>query len=88
VYKTHTIKVGYYMDQTGNNNVTLGSQVNGTLTLARWDTCYPNRRRPRVQIPPPNKANLGNTVGNFLRAALWATAGQRRPNAERALPEL
>ena len=46
VYKTHTIKVGYYMDETGNSNVTLGSQVNGNLTIARWDSCNPNQVNP------------------------------------------
>jgi hypothetical protein len=65
VYKTHTFKAGIYVEQTGNNNVTLGSQVNGTMTFMRWDTCYPNETTQGAN-PPSNKANLGNTVGNFL----------------------
>ena len=64
VYKTHTIKVGYYMEQTGNNSVTLGSQVNGTLSFMRWDSCYINEAAPGTSAPAT--ASMGNTVGNFL----------------------
>lgn len=69
VYKTHTIKTGYYMDQTGNNNVTLGSQVNGNMSFMRWDSCYPDQPPPSstyTPVQPTSEANLGNTVGNFL----------------------
>ena len=76
VYKTHTIKVGYYMEQTGNNNVTLGSQENGNFTFARWDTCIPNQVNPNAPgAPPPSPgpsgvpsttAGMENTLGNFL----------------------
>lgn len=69
VYKTHTIKVGYYMEQTGNSGVTLGSQVNGTLTFMRWDTCWPNQipaTPPDTDQKPANEASLGNTTANFL----------------------
>ena len=66
VYKTHTFKAGYYMDQTGNNNINLGSQENGTATFMRWDTCYVNQTSatPAGQTTP--EFNLGNTIGNFL----------------------
>ena len=73
VYKTHTIKAGYYMEQTGTSGVTLGSQVNGTLTFMRWDTCYPNQTSESYvpgsnppQVQAPQTASLGNTVANFL----------------------
>jgi len=80
VYKTHTIKVGYYMDETGNSNVTLGSQVNGNLTIARWDSCNPNQVNPNAPGAPPaspgpsgapsTSASMYNTVGNFLMGCL------------------
>ncbi|MGA3132174.1 MAG: hypothetical protein ABSD59_15315 [Terracidiphilus sp.] len=65
VYRTHTIKLGYYMEQTGNNNVILGSQENGQLAFMRYDSCYPNQTTATASAPA-NEANLGNTVGNFL----------------------
>ncbi len=64
VYKTHTIKAGIYTEQTGNNNINLGSQVNGTATFMRWDTCYINQTTSTAS--PPAQFNLGNTIGNFL----------------------
>jgi hypothetical protein len=66
--RTHSIKVGFYAEQTGNNQVTLGSQENGTLTFMRWDTCYPNQNIvPGVTPTAPSiNASLDNTVGNFL----------------------
>jgi hypothetical protein len=70
VYKTHTVKAGVYAEKAGNNGVTLGSQVNGTLTFMRWDSCLPNQLAPKPGDPAPTKpsstATLGNTVGNFL----------------------
>jgi len=65
VHKTHTFKAGVYIEQTGNSNATLGSQVNGTLTFMRWDSCYINQTPPATATPP-STANLGNVVGNFL----------------------
>jgi hypothetical protein len=89
VYKTHTIKVGYYMEQTGNNNVTLGSQVNGNLTFARWDTCNPNQVNPNAPgAPPPSpgpsgapstSASMENTIGNFL---MGCPAGYSQDNGD------
>lgn len=64
VYKTHTLQAGIYTEQTGNNGVTLGSQVNGTLTFMRWDSCYVNQTTQTSG--PPATANLGNVIGNFL----------------------
>lgn len=89
VYKTHTIKVGYYMEQTGNSNVTLGSQMNGSMTFARWDTCNPNEANPNAPgAPPPSpgpsgapktSASMFNTVGNFL---MGCTAGYNQDNGD------
>jgi hypothetical protein len=64
VYKTHTIKTGYYMEQTGNNNVTLGSKVNGQIAFMRWDQCYINENTAGSSAPA--ETTVGNTVGNFL----------------------
>ena len=86
VYKTHTIKTGYYMDQTGNNNVTLGSQVNGNMSFMRWDSCYPDQPPPSstyTPVQPTSEANLGNTVGNFLIGCpLGGLVCQRRSDSE------
>jgi hypothetical protein len=70
-YRTHTIKMGVYVEQTANNQVTLGSQVNGTATFMRWDSCYPNQNMipgtpPTLPPVPSNTAGLGNTIGNLL----------------------
>lgn len=65
IYRTHTLTTGIYAEQTGNNNATLGSQVNGTLTFMRWDSCYINQTGSATATPP-GTANLGNVVGNFL----------------------
>jgi len=67
-YRTHSIKVGVYAEETSNNSATLGSQVNGTLTFMRWDGCLPNQ--PVVTgvtpVKPANGTGLGNAVGNLL----------------------
>lgn len=64
VYKTHTFKAGIYIEDTGNNNVTLGSQVNGTMSFMRWDSCYINQTSQTAS--PPGQTSIGNVVGNFL----------------------
>lgn len=68
VYRTHTIQAGFYAEQTGNNQVQLGSQLNGQLTFMRWDACYPNQNPNQTPAPtqPSTEANLANEVGNFL----------------------
>ncbi len=68
VYKTHTFVAGFYAEETGNNQVTLGSQENGLLSFMRWDSCYPNQSPNQVPAPtePSVETNLGNEVGNFL----------------------
>ena len=69
VYKTHTLTTGVSLEQTGNNGVTLGSQVNGTMSFMRWDTCYINQLLPGPGDPTPTapaQANLQNTIANFL----------------------
>jgi hypothetical protein len=64
-YRTHSIKVGVYVEQTTNNQVTAGSTANGQLTFMRWDTCYQNQTT-KMPGPPATKAGLGNVIGNFL----------------------
>ncbi len=74
VYKTHTFKAGFYAEETGNNNATLGSQVNGTMSFMRWDSCYINQTSETYAPPPapantpqpPAETSLGNIVANFL----------------------
>lgn len=65
VYKTHTFKAGIYVEEAGNNNATLGSQVNGTMSFMRWDSCYINQAPPATPGPPVG-TSLGNIVANFL----------------------
>jgi len=64
-YRTHSIKAGVYVEQTGNNQVALGSQENGNAAFMRWDSCLPNQVNPTASAPS-NDAGLGNIVGNFL----------------------
>jgi hypothetical protein len=70
-YRTHSIKLGIYVEETANNSATLGSQVNGTLTFMRWDSCYTNQNMvpgnpPTAPGIPPHNAGLGNEIGNLL----------------------
>jgi len=73
-YKTHAIKFGVYGEQTGNNQSTAGSEANGDITFARWDSCYPNQTYvagTSPTIPVDAKGNtiwssLDNELGNFL----------------------
>ncbi|MGH9562878.1 MAG: hypothetical protein ACRD3S_15610, partial [Terracidiphilus sp.] len=65
VYRTHTFKVGFYMDRTGNNNINLGSAQNGSAPFMRWDTCYVNQTGAATATAP-DKTNLGNVIANFL----------------------
>ena len=64
IYKTHTFKAGAYVEDTGNSNLTISSNLNGQATFMRWDTCYINQTAPTSTAPV--EANLGNVVGNFL----------------------
>lgn len=71
VYRTHTFKVGAYLEQTRNNQVTLGSDANGTITFDRYESCLPNEQKPdmnsatgAIMIPPGS--GLKNTTANFL----------------------
>ena len=70
VYHTHTVKAGIYLEQTRNNSVTLGSDANGNITFARWDTCYPNQQTATIDqsgnYSGPPTTSLGNTAANFL----------------------
>ena len=70
VLHTHTIKGGVYAEQTRNNNITLGSQANGTITFDRWAGCLPNQTAPALTgtgtLASVSGAGMGNTVGNFL----------------------
>jgi hypothetical protein len=73
-YKTHSIKFGVYGEQTANNQSTAGSQVNGDVTFARWDSCHPNQTyaaNTTPTLPVDAKGNtiwssLDNELGNFL----------------------
>ena len=70
IFRTHTIKAGVYIEQTRNNQVTLGSDANGNITFDRYDTCLKNETAPTYTpngIPiPPGTTSLGNTVANFM----------------------
>lgn len=66
-YHTHSIKVGFYAEETANNQVTLGSQANGTLSFMRWDGCYVNQPPyAATGTTPPPESSLGNQIANFL----------------------
>ena len=71
VIRTHTIKFGIYDEQTRNNSITLGSDFNGTITVARWDGCYVNEDNIPAGTTVPT-TGLSNTVANFLNGC---TAG-------------
>jgi len=71
-YRTHTVKLGIYAEQSRNNSVVLGSDANSSITFARWEGCLSNQAAP-IAIPPgpntyltPKSSSLGNTAANFL----------------------
>lgn len=71
LFRTHTIKVGIYAEQTRNNNLTLGSDANGNILFDRYNSCLPNQQTPTTNpntgaLIVPTGTSLGNTVANFL----------------------
>lgn len=72
IFRTHTLKVGAYIEQTRNNQVTLGSDANGEVTYDRYESCLINQNAPILNpvngtiITPTKGTGLGNTVANFL----------------------
>lgn len=71
VYRTHTIKAGFYAEQTRNNNTTLGSDFNSTILYDRYNGCLINQTSPSENtvtgaLVAPNSTSMGNTIGNFL----------------------
>ena len=82
VFKTHSIKVGFYADQTMENDMALGSNLNGRFEFMRWGGCYINQSlsvyapiNTAPNAPPlpgpvpanePASAGTGNTVGQYL----------------------
>lgn len=66
VFHTHTFKVGVYAEQTRNNQVTLGSDANGTVSFSRYDDCLPNLQSVAPTSATLSTSSLGNTAANFL----------------------
>ncbi|MDR3747762.1 MAG: carboxypeptidase-like regulatory domain-containing protein [Acidobacteriota bacterium] len=71
VFHTHTIKAGVYAEQTRNNQVTLGSDANGTVLFDRYNGCLANQQTPSVNpttgaLITPSTSGLGSTFANFL----------------------
>jgi len=65
VYRTHSIKAGFYAEQTANNTMNLGSMYNGEAHFMRWGSCYVNETTPTVG-GTPDKVGTNNEVGQFL----------------------
>jgi hypothetical protein len=75
IYRTHTIKAGVYAEQTRNNNVGLGSDLNSTVGYNRWAGCLVNQTTPSQSYDPttgatayiaPGGAGGSNTFADFL----------------------
>jgi hypothetical protein len=85
IFRTHSIKAGFYADQTGDNERSGGSNVNGTLRFMRWGGCYVNEAATN---PYPSSANApkttgtGNQIGQFLTGCpLQYSQDSMDPNA-------
>jgi hypothetical protein len=65
VYKTHSLKAGIYAEQTGDNEINLGSNLNGTMQFMRWTNCYVNETTPKAG-GTPDKFSPGNEIANFM----------------------
>ena len=67
IYKTHSVKAGFYAEQTANNSMNLGSNMNGRAEFMRWGSCNQNLL---VGHPPASgtvqSVGTGNEVGQFL----------------------
>jgi hypothetical protein len=75
VFHTHTLKAGVYLEQTRNNQVTLGSDANGTILFDRYEGCLVNETKPNesdnlatgvISYVIPAVTGLENTFANFL----------------------
>jgi hypothetical protein len=69
-YRTHTIKVGVYTEETANNQSNLGSQLQGALAFMEWDACYYNQATATGSAPA--ESSLGNQLANFLAGCAMA----------------
>jgi hypothetical protein len=65
IYRTHSIKAGFYAEQTINNGINLGSDLNGYMFFMRWDSCLPNMTT-NYNGAEPKSFSMGNEWGNFL----------------------
>ena len=86
-YRTHTLKAGFYGENTHNNGISLGSGYNGSIEFARWGGC-------QVDIPAgsafggfngahkPDSTTANNEVANFLMGC--PDAGYSQDNADMA----
>jgi hypothetical protein len=67
VYKTHSLKAGFYAEQTANNSATLGSLANGAANYMHWGGCYVNQLvGNQTTSGTPDKIGTGNEFGQFL----------------------
>jgi len=91
IYRTHTLKVGVYAEQTRNNSATLGSDANGTILFDRYNSCLVNQKSVSGSTNPntgvftavtPAGTSMGNTVGNFL---IGCPGGYNQSNADPGL---
>ncbi len=72
-YRTHSLKIGVYGEQTVNNQSTAGSTENGKITIPRWGGCYVNQAPGATSYPAdydnsanPLTATVDNVLGNYL----------------------
>jgi hypothetical protein len=69
MYKTHSLKAGVYVEQTANNGIDLGSNMNGRAEFMRWGSCHINELigHPITDAKGnPVTVGTGNEVGQFL----------------------
>jgi hypothetical protein len=68
VYRTHSIKAGFYAEQTANNSMNLGSMYNGEAHFMRWGSCYWNQPAgsPTPSGTTTDKVGTNNEFGQFL----------------------
>jgi len=80
VFKTHSVKAGFYAEQTANNSSTLGSAENGYANYMHWGSCYVNETTPTLS-GKPDQIQTGNEITQFLEGCpLGYTQTNTDPN--------
>src|ERR1019366_1452105 len=78
VFKTHSIKAGFYAEQTGDNEAQLASNLAGYNFFQVWDGCAINQPLSNFggnPLPSPSSTPVSSNDSNTFGAFLMGCAG-------------